>query len=108
MDELKTIKFMISLYCKKNHTADESHLLGGESMCGECQGLFEYATKRIGHCPHKETKTFCSVCKTHCYAPQMREKMREVMKFSGPRMMLYRPNLAISHIVCTVKSKLAK
>lgn len=108
MDELKTIKFMISLYCKKNHRFEMSHCIDKESMCGDCMGLFNYASQRIERCPHKETKTFCSVCKTHCYAPPMREKMREIMKFSGPRMMLYRPNLAISHIVCTVKSKLAK
>lgn len=100
MDELKTITFMISLYCKKNH--------GGTTLCDDCKALVAYASQRIERCPHKETKTFCSVCKTHCYAPQMREQMRTVMKFSGPRMMLYRPNLAVAHIFCTVKHKLAK
>ena len=36
-----------------------------------------------------ETKTFCSNCKVHCYKPEMRKKIRAVMRFSGPRMIFY-------------------
>lgn len=31
-----------------------------------------------------ETKTFCSNCKVHCYKPEMREKIRDVMRFPAP------------------------
>ena len=33
-----------------------------------------------------ETKTFCSNCRAHCYRLEMREEIRKVMRFSGPRM----------------------
>ena len=52
-----------------------------------------------------ENKTFCSNCRVHCYKPEMREKIREVMRFSGPRMLLCHPILAVWHVVCSVAEK---
>ena len=54
------------------------------------------------------TKTFCSVCKTHCYKPEMREQIRQVMRWSGPRMLFHHPVLAIRHLVETRKQKKAQ
>lgn len=90
--EKKVVSLMIRLYCKKKHqTKDE--------LCEECAALEAYAKLRSDKCPLMETKTFCSNCKVHCYKPEMREKIREVMRFSGPRMMLYHPVLAVRHVI---------
>lgn len=101
MEEKKTVEFMIRLYCKKNHKSDKK-----SDLCEDCNNLLEYANKRADNCRFKETKTFCSMCSSHCYAPVMKTKIREVMKFSGPRMLIYNPPLAVSHIFYTVKYKL--
>lgn len=42
-------------------------------------------------------------CKVHCYKPEVREQIRQVMRFSGPRMLLYHPVLAVWHLVCSKK-----
>jgi hypothetical protein len=52
-----------------------------------------------------ETKTFCSNCKVHCYKPEMREKIKEIMRFSGPRMIFYHPIMAIRHLIESKKEK---
>ena len=52
-----------------------------------------------------ETKTFCSACKVHCYKPEMREQIRTVMRWSGPRMLFVHPVLAIRHMKETMKAK---
>ena len=52
-----------------------------------------------------ENKTFCSNCKVHCYRPDMREIIRTVMRFSGPRMIFHHLIAAIEHIVETKKEK---
>lgn len=52
-----------------------------------------------------ESKAFCSNCRVHCYCPDMREKIRMVMRFSGPRMLFYHPVLAIRHLVESTKEK---
>lgn len=65
----------------------------------DCAALDAYARSRSDRCPFMETKTFCSNCKVHCYKPDMREKIREVMRFSGPRMLFYHPIMAIRHVM---------
>ncbi len=42
---------------------------------------------------------FCSKCPIHCYKPKMREHIREVMRYSGPRMIFYHPIIAIKHML---------
>ncbi|MBQ8563475.1 MAG: nitrous oxide-stimulated promoter family protein [Firmicutes bacterium] len=102
-DEKKIVTEMIALYCKKNHKAREKGRDG--RFCEACEALREYAMKRSDSCPFGENKTFCSNCRVHCYKPQMREQIRQVMRFAGPRMLLHHPVLAVSHLVETKKEK---
>ena len=92
---------MIKIYCK-------GHNHGREVPCSECKKLIEYAELRTNLCPFMENKTFCSNCKVHCYKPDMREKIKEVMKYSGKRMLFYHPILAIKHVKEIIKEKRGK
>ena len=96
--EKRTVSLMIALYCKNNHKPQNG-------LCEECTQLDAYARQRSDRCPFMETKTFCSNCKVHCYNPQMRQKIREVMRYSGPRMIFYHPIMAIRHVIETKKEK---
>lgn len=89
--EKYVVSEMIALYCRKNH--------GQKALCPECAALLAYAMERSDKCPYMEHKTFCSSCKTHCYRPEMRERIRAVMRFSGPRMMTVHPVLAVRHLI---------
>ena len=95
--EKETVSLMIRLYCCKKH--------GGKTLCPDCAALDAYARQRSDKCPFMETKTFCSNCKVHCYKKDMREKIREVMRFSGPRMIFHHPVMAIRHVIETNKEK---
>ena len=55
--------------------------------------------------PFMETKNFCFNCKVHCYKADMRQKIREVMRFSGLRMIFHHPILAIRHVIESKKEK---
>lgn len=97
--EKEMVNLMIQLYCrKKHHMKDE--------LCEECKTLKNYAWERSDKCPFMETKSFCSNCKVHCYKPEMREKIKEVMRFSGPRMILYHPMMAMRHVIESKKEKM--
>ena len=89
---------MIRYYCKKKHHTKQG-------LCDQCAQLDTYARNRSEHCPFMENKTFCSNCKVHCYKPEMREKIRQVMRFSGPRMLLRHPVMVIRHGIETHKEK---
>jgi hypothetical protein len=58
------------------------------AICDACAELLRYAEKRRAYCP-KDPKPFCSYCDTHCYTAEMRERMREVMRYAGPRSLLH-------------------
>ena len=96
--EKQVVFLMIKLYCNKKHRTKGS-------LCDECMKLSEYASLRSEKCPFMETKTFCSNCRVHCYKPEMREKIREVMRFSGPRMIFYHPVMAIRHVIESKREK---
>lgn len=96
--EKQVVHQMIALYCRSQH----GHRDG---LCPQCAELDAYARQRSDRCPFMETKTFCSNCKVHCYQPQMREKIRQVMRFSGPRMLFHHPAAAIRHVIETNKEK---
>ena len=94
--EEKISYLMIDLYCKKKHKNKE---------CIECMELKDYVSLRLSKCPFGENKSFCSNCKIHCYKKDMREKIREVMRFSGPRMLFHHPILAIKHVIESKREK---
>ena len=126
--EKRTVRHMIELWCHKNHggkacremgsmgggeesqggSGEGSHGgqgshecqvgHGGPGLCGECRELLEYSLARLEHCKFGNAKTKCHKCPVHCYRPDMREKIRTVMRFSGPRMLLYHPLEALRYL----------
>ena len=91
--EKKTIAIMIRIFCGAHHGA------GRKFLCPECTELLDYAKERLNKCPYGENKCACSKCKIHCYKPDMRKHITEVMRFSGPKMVTKHPLLAIDHLL---------
>lgn len=88
----RTLEVMIKIFCRAHH-GDK------EELCPDCRELLEYAQKRLDKCPFGENKPRCSDCTVHCYKPEMREKIRAVMKYSGPRMVYKHPVLTGAHYI---------
>ena len=68
-------------------------------MCPACSELLQYALTRLERCRFSNNKTTCKKCPVHCYSPKMRERIREVMRWAGPRMIIYHPIAAIKHFI---------
>jgi len=68
-------------------------------LCPDCAALLDYARARLARCPYGAQKPTCADCPTHCYKPAMREQMRAVMRYSGPRMLTRHPLLAAAHLI---------
>lgn len=97
--ELQVVTLMIKKYCKGNHGSKKGWL------CADCKELLSYVEFRRGKCPFGDDKPFCSNCKIHCYKPEKREKIRTVMRYSGPRIVLDHPILATRHLIESKKEK---
>jgi hypothetical protein len=89
--EGKTIRVMIEIYCRNQHS--------GRGFYPECSDLMNYALESLGKCPFNEGKLTCAKCKVHCYKPVMREKVRQVMGYSGPCMLYRHPIMTVYHLV---------
>jgi predicted amidophosphoribosyltransferase len=88
--EFKTVGLMIDLYCRGHHGSKAA-------LCPDCQELLDYVKQRLEKCPLKAEKPRCSKCPVHCYKPDMRERIKAVMKYSGPRMIYRHPVLTAKH-----------
>ncbi|MDD2576266.1 MAG: nitrous oxide-stimulated promoter family protein [Bacteroidales bacterium] len=89
--EKRIMELMVRLYCSKKEKNNE--------LCDSCKELIKYSKKRLEHCPHGERKPSCKRCQKHCYRKEYREEIRKVMRYSGPRIILYKPLEFIRHLV---------
>jgi hypothetical protein len=94
--EARTLAGMVGIYCRGNHRdvskepfdARKSTFNAGKKpplLCTECAKLLEYGLKKLEKCPLKP-KPACKKCPVHCYEPGYRERVRAVMRYSGPRL----------------------
>lgn len=100
-NEQEILCLMIRIYCQGNHK-------NKKGICKDCQELLEYAVIKTQKCPFMETKTFCSACKVHCYASDRQEKIQQVMKYAGTRMIVYHPFMAVRHLFVILLEKKGK
>jgi len=93
--DIKVLTNFVSIFCRKNHgEADKDEfpikdtrirdVLGDKDLvlCSDCQKLISHSITKLMQCPY-DPKPMCKKCETHCYAPGYRERIREVMRFSG-------------------------
>lgn len=92
--EKKVIEKMIRLYCHKKE--------GNSDLCPSCVELLKYSCDRLDKCRYGNNKLACKKCPVHCYHPDMKEKIRAVMRFAGPRMIIYHPIDAVRHFLINI------
>jgi len=93
--DIKILGNFISVFCRENHRgAQKDKLLLKDTrireifrdkdlvLCSDCHKLLSHSIAKLMQCPY-DPKPMCKKCETHCYAPGYREKIREVMRFSG-------------------------
>lgn len=97
--EARIMEQMIAIYCRgKGHAGRTSAAYGITALCPDCRRLLDYALSRVEGCPRMDIKSFCSVCPVHCYSKDMRAQVRDVMRYSGPRMLLHHPLTTLRHM----------
>ena len=91
--EFRMIAAMLRMYCRSHHGPKD------KALCPQCIDLHDYARRRLERCVFGETKPTCANCTVHCYKPSMRERIRQVMRWAGPRMLWRHPVLAVRHML---------
>lgn len=94
--EQATIESMIGLFCHAKHDTTAG-------LCQECQGLLDYARERVEHCLFLTGKPVCARCPVHCYRAPYKQQVRDVMRFSGPRLIFKDPFAVFRHLRLTLR-----
>lgn len=115
--EQRTVALMISMHCRAGHpgavpssacatdsvaapeVAPHPAAAAKPGLCPVCAALAEYSRRRVEQCRFGKDKPTCARCPVHCFRPEMREHIRAVMRYSGPRMTLRHPYLAVRHLL---------
>jgi hypothetical protein len=90
--ERRTIEAMIAIYCRDHHERRNG-------LCDGCGEVLAYAEQRLDKCLFPGNKPTCANCPVHCYKPAMRDQVKQIMRYAGPRMIYNHPYLAIRHIL---------
>lgn len=93
MKDLKVLLQFTAVYCSEKHNETKTAVSTVEAdlqklplqkypVCTECRDFLLYAFERRLRCP-LEDRPVCKHCPVHCYKPEYRKKVREIMRFSG-------------------------
>ena len=94
--DLRVLVTFTATYCQAKHGERTpfplpQELAGafprGVELCPDCRGFLAYALERRRRCP-LDPKPSCKHCRIHCYSKEYRVRVREIMAFSGRRMIL--------------------
>jgi hypothetical protein len=93
--DIEVLSNFVSIFCREKHPLETKdtfcikderlrRALGSQELllCLDCRKLLNHGIAKMLLCPY-DPKPMCKKCQTHCYAPGYRERIREVMKFSG-------------------------
>ncbi len=90
--DLGILTLFTAVFCQAHHSTEKARMKIGTELsgiglerhcyCVECREFLAYAIARRRHCP-LDPKPTCKHCPVHCYRPGHREKVREIMRFSG-------------------------
>lgn len=72
--DAKILRQFTEVYCRQNDRTS--------ALCPDCRELLAYSIRRRRACPY-DPKPACRHCKTHCYAPAYRDRIRKVMRAGG-------------------------
>lgn len=93
LNDIRTLARFVGIYCRTHHkdgrTPFDFNVPGVENLlkkqpelCPDCVKLLKYGLTMRLRCPH-QPKPMCKKCPNPCYKAEYRERIREVMKFSG-------------------------
>lgn len=92
--DIRLIGKFVEVYCAAKH-GSAPHApaalpagLGACTLCPDCAAFLEYAISKRLNCPLEAEKPSCKRCRIHCYDKPRREKIREIMSYSGRKLMM--------------------
>lgn len=100
-DERALVERIIRLACAEQHAPTGA-------LCADCAALIDYVAARLAKCPYGADKPTCRNCPVHCYRPAERQRIKDVMRFAGPRLLAKGDLGALKHLLHGMKKPPAR
>ena len=96
--ELRVLIRFVEVYCGSKHKGRavpfaglpreiEAAVRKQPLLCADCAALVQHGIQKRIKCP-LDPKPSCKKCRIHCYGQEYRARIREIMAFSGRRMIM--------------------
>lgn len=93
LSDMETLIRFVGIFCRKNHGGDKTLFTFSlfdtkmvpykrPALCPGCMRLLRYGLAMRLRCPH-DPKPMCKKCGAQCFNSTYKQKIREIMKFSG-------------------------
>ena len=91
LKDINILALFVYVFCKDHHSGitknyyKSQYFKAERDYCPACTDFLEYAIGRRLCCP-LPSKSSCKKCHVHCYRPGHREKVKEIMRYSGRKL----------------------
>lgn len=89
----KTIEAIGRIYCSAHHDGQKD----SAGLCEACRETVEATLARVAACPNGHDGN-CQDCEIHCQRGEAQERIREIMRYSAPRMALRHPAMTVGYL----------
>ena len=109
-EDIGVLMKFVGIYCREHHNGEKipfsfklfdiREIEKKEvSLCPDCTRLLTYGLTMRLKCPH-DPKPMCKKCEIQCYRGEYKERIREIMKFSGIYMIKHGRVDMLYHYFC--------
>ena len=81
-EDIRVLREFIQIYCDTKHKDRLKTRENNTNLCSECHDTLNYSSLRREYCP-LDPKPMCKNCEIHCYKPEYRQRIKEIMRHSG-------------------------
>lgn len=92
--DLRTLQAIGSIYCAAHHAGA---LKDDAGMCEECAAVIKYTHERASACPYNHEGN-CQDCKLKCNRGEQQQRIKAIMKYAAPRMLVKHPIMTMEYL----------
>lgn len=89
----KTLEAIGFIYCDAHHDGPKDDA----SLCPSCREAVETTLERTQRCPNNHDGN-CQDCDIKCQRGAAQERIKEIMRYSAPRMLLRHPFMTFAYL----------
>lgn len=89
----RTLEAIGRIFCSNHHEGVKD----AAGLCPSCRSTIDDTLERAAACPYGHD-TNCEDCHVHCQRGEAQVRIREIMRYSAPRMAIQHPVMTLEYL----------